>query len=331
MQRKYSVTSSPHLRDNASTQRVMLDVCLALAPAGLAGIWFFGLRAGVVMLLSVLSAVVSEYLYEKIAKRPVTIGDGSAVVTGLLLAYNLPATAPWWLPVVGAALAIVLVKQFFGGIGQNFMNPALAARAILTISWASLMTAWVMPQGGNWLAGFAPDAVDVVAKATPLAATGDVTYTLGQMFLGNIPGTIGETSKLALLIGAAYLFCRKVITWRIPGTFLVTAFVLFWVYGAVQTGAGFASGASYALYQLLGGGLILGAFFMATDYAPAPVTPVGQIIFGVGCGLLLFILRTFNSSMAESCSFAILLMNVASPLIERFTRPRVFGEVKQHA
>ncbi|MDR3052033.1 MAG: RnfABCDGE type electron transport complex subunit D [Oscillospiraceae bacterium] len=328
MQRKYFVASSPHLRDDASTGRIMRDVCVALIPAGLAGIWFFGLRAVILIALSVLSAVVAEWAYQKITHQPVTVSDGSAVVTGLLLAYNLPASAPQWMPVVGAAVAIVLVKQMFGGIGKNFMNPALAARAILAASWAGLMTAWVAPQGGNWLAGLGADSVDVISRATPLAA-GAAGYGLWDLFIGNVPGCIGETSKLALLAGGAYLFIRRVINWRIPVCFVGTALVLFWLH----TGSLYSAdaGAQSALYQLLSGGLLLGALFMATDYAPAPVTPWGQIIFGAGCGALLFVLRTYNSRLPEACSFAILLMNVASPLIERFTRPRAFGEVKRHA
>lgn len=331
MQRKYAVASSPHLRDDATTRRVMQDVCIALLPAGLAAIWFFGLRAGVLMFWSVFSAVCAEWLYQRCAKKPSSIGDWSAVVTGLLLAYNLPATAPWWMAVVGGAVAIVIVKQFFGGLGQNFMNPALASRAILMASWAGLMTAWVLPEAGNFLAGWGQSGVDVISQATPLAVkAGEATrYSLLDLFIGNVPGTIGETSKIALLIGGAYLLWRRVINWRIPVCFLSIFFVLSWI----QTGTFYSmnTGADSALYQLLSGGLILGALFMATDYASAPVTAWGQILYGLGCGLIMFIFRAYHASMAEGCSFAILLMNVISPLIERITRPRAFGEVKRHA
>ncbi|WP_102411497.1 RnfABCDGE type electron transport complex subunit D [Beduinella massiliensis] len=327
MQKKYTVSSSPHLRDNVSTRRVMQDVCIALIPAGLAGVWFFGLRAAILIAVSVVSAVFSEWFYCKHAKRGNPIGDFSAVVTGLLVAYNLPASAPWWLAAIGSAIAIILVKQFFGGIGQNFMNPALAARAILLASWATLMTAWVAPQGGNWMAGMG-GAVDAVSSATPLQAQAG-TYSLFDLFIGNCPGTLGETSKLALLIGAAYLFARRVINWRIPVTFIGTALILFWI----QTGTLYSAdaGTASALYQVMSGGLMLGALFMATDYSSSPVTPWGQIIFGVGCGVMLFVIRAFNSSMPEGCSYAILFMNVVAPLIERVTSPKSFGEVKSHA
>ncbi len=331
MQRRFSVSSSPHLRDDRTTRAVMLDVCLALLPAGLASIWFFGLRSLMLIALAVASAVLTEWYYTSKAHKPNPIGDCSAVVTGLLLAYNLPASAPWWMPVIGSIVAIVLVKQFFGGLGQNFMNPALAARAILMASWGGLMVAWVAPQPGAWIAGMSKDVADIVSGATPLAveAGKGVQYGLADLFLGNVPGTLGETSKLALLIGGAYLLWRGVINWRIPVCFVASFFLLTWL----QTGALYnaASGANSALYQTLSGGLLLGALFMATDYASSPATPWGQIVFGLGCGIILFLFRAFHAKMAEGCSYAILLMNVVSPLIERVTRPRVFGEVKQHA
>lgn len=326
MHKKLIISSSPHLRDDASTQRIMQDVCIAMLPSALASVWFFGLRSALVILLSVISAVVFEWLYCKVMKREIPIGDFSAVVTGMLLAFNLPATVPFWVPIFGSAIAIVLVKQFYGGLGQNFMNPALAARAILAISFASIMTNFVVPQGGAWLQGLSAELIDVKSSATPLAAVaaGDAqAYSLLDLFLGNVPGTLGETSKLALLIGAAYLLWRRVISWRIPVAFIGTAAVCFLIYTGFDV---------YAVaYQLLSGGLILGAFFMATDYVSSPVTPWGQLIFGVGCGALIFIFRALNPAMAEGCSFAILLMNVAAPLIERVTRPKSFGEVKSRA
>lgn len=332
MAKRWNASSSPHLRDDVSTATLMRDVCIALAPAGLCGIWFFGLRAAMIIVLSVFSAVASEYLYQVHTKQTRRTGDWSAVVTGLLLAYNLPATAPWWLPVIGSAIAIVLIKEIFGGIGQNFMNPALGARTILMISWATLMTTTVAPQAGNLL------NVDMVSVATPLAvvdATSAATaqsampsYTLLSLFLGNVPGMLGETSKLALLLGGIYLLWRRVITWHIPVSFIATALILFWI----QTGSLYAAGTTQsALYQVLSGGLMLGAFFMATDYVTSPVTPVGRIIMGVGCGVILFVIRTFNPAYPEGCSYAILLMNLLTPLIDRVVKRRNFGEVKANA
>ena len=311
---KYVISSSPHLRDNVTTARIMQDVCIALLPAAAAGVLFFGYRSLVILALSIAAAVLSEHFYCKAAHQKSTIGDFSAVVTGMLLAMNLPSTVPYWMPVVGSVIAILLVKMIFGGIGQNFANPALAARAILSLSWASLMNTFATPAFGS-LAG-----VDAVASATPIAAQ---NYSLAQLFLGNIPGTIGETCKLALLIGAAYLLWRRVISWHIPAAFIGTFAVCYLI------GTGFDVSAT--LYQVLSGGLILGAFFMATDYSSSPATDKGKLVFGVGCGLLLFIFRFCKSTQAEWCSFAILLMNVVSPLIERVTGIKSFGEVKKNA
>ena len=307
---KYVISSSPHLRDNVSTTSIMRDVCIALLPAAVAGVLFFGYRSAIILALSVAAAVLSEWLYCKAAHCRNTIGDFSAVVTGMLLAMNLPSTVPYWMPVIGSVIAILLCKMIFGGIGQNFINPALAARAILALSWASLMNTFATPAFGN-LAG-----VDAVASATPIG-----TYTLGQLFLGNIPGTIGETCKLALLIGAAYLFYKKVITWHIPAAFIGTFAVCYLLKTGFDVNA--------TLAQLLSGGLILGAFFMATDYSSSPATAKGKIVFGIGCGLLLFIFRACKKTPAEWCSYAILLMNVCSPLIERVTGNKSFGEVKK--
>mgnify|MGYP002728951823 CR=1 FL=1 len=311
---KYVISSSPHLRDNVSTTSIMRDVCIALLPAAVAGVLFFGYRSAIILALSVAAAVLSEWLYCKAAHCCNTIGDFSAVVTGMLLAMNLPSTVPYWMPVIGSVIAILLCKMIFGGIGQNFINPALAARAILALSWASLMNTFATPAFGN-LAG-----VDAVASATPIGAAAG-TYTLGQLFLGNIPGTIGETCKLALLIGAAYLFYKKVITWHIPAAFIGTFAVCYLLKTGFDVNA--------TLAQLLSGGLILGAFFMATDYSSSPATAKGKIVFGIGCGLLLFIFRACKKTPAEWCSYAILLMNVCSPLIERVTGNKSFGEVKK--
>ena len=313
MQKNLAVSSSPHLRDHVSTRRIMQEVCLALAPAGIAGIILFGSQAAVLIAASVISAVLAEYFYQKLTHQKVTVGDWSAVVTGLLLAYNLPANAPVWLAVVGAVIAIVLVKQIFGGIGSNFMNPALAARAILFVSWATQMTTYPATRF----------MLDGVSTATPLNSlgTGSVAgVNLMDLFLGNIPGVLGETCKLALLLGGVYLILRRIVDWKIPVTFIATVFVCYLI----------KDGAEMALYQILSGGLFLGAFFMATDYATSPVTNPGRVIMGIGCGIFLFVIRAY-ASYAEGCSFAILLMNVATPLIDKYTMPKPFGEVKQHA
>ncbi|MBR1408474.1 MAG: RnfABCDGE type electron transport complex subunit D [Clostridia bacterium] len=311
---KLIISSSPHLRDKTTTRSIMQDVCIALLPAVIAGILFFGYRSALIVLVAVAAAVLSELIYCKATHQKNTTGDFSAVVTGMLLAMNLPASVPLWMPVVGSIIAIILVKMIFGGIGQNFVNPALLARAMLALSWATIMTKFPEPAFGN-LAG-----VDAVASATPLAAGG--AYSIGQLFLGNIPGVIGETCKLALLLGAAYLLWKKVISWHIPAAFIGVFAVCYLI------GTGFNVGLTVS--QVLSGGLILGAFFMATDYSTSPTTDLGKLIFGAGCGLLLFIFRFARGGQSEWCSFAILLMNVVSPLIERVTMPKSFGEVSKH-
>ena len=298
MQKNLAVSSSPHLRSGASTRRIMQEVCLALAPAGIAGIVLFGAHAAALIAASVITCVLSEFIYQKLAKEKTTVGDWSAVVTGLLLAYNLPAGAPIWLAVVGGVIAIVLVKQMFGGIGSNFMNPALTARAILFVSWSSLMSTY--PQ--------TTFALDATSSATPLA-----------LMIGNCGGVLGETCKLAIIAGGVYMLIRRIIDWRIPVTFIGTVFLCYLL----------KDGAEMAVYQVFAGGLMLGAFFMATDYATSPVTGVGKLIMGVGCGILLFVIRAY-ASYPEGCSFAILFMNVVTPLIDKFTAPKPFGEVKQH-
>lgn len=312
MQKNLAVSSSPHLRSGASTRRIMQEVCLALAPAGIAGIVLFGAHAAALIAASVITCVLSEFIYQKLAKEKSTIGDWSAVVTGLLLAYNLPANAPIWLAVVGGVIAIVLVKQMFGGIGSNFMNPALTARAILFVSWSSLMSSY--PQ--------TTFAVDATSSATPLALMGAGSVTdvnLWNLMIGNCSGVLGETCKLAIIAGGVYMLIRRIIDWRIPVTFIGTVFLCYLL----------KDGAEMAVYQIFAGGLMLGAFFMATDYATSPVTGIGKLIMGVGCGILLFVIRAY-ASYPEGCSFAILFMNVVTPLIDKFTAPKPFGEVKQH-
>ena len=247
MQNNLVMTSSPHLRDHSSTQRIMQEVCLALLPAGIAGVIIFGWSALMLICVSVTTCVLSEFVWEKLTKQTVTIGDWSAVVTGLLLAYNLPANAPWWLAVVGGVIAIVLVKQMFGGIGSNFMNPALTARAILFVSWSALMSSY--PQS-NFV-------VDATTSATPLGllSKGVSGVNFMDLLLGNCGGVLGETCKLAILVGGIYLCVRKIADWRIPVSFIATVFLCYLI----------KDGAEMAIYQVFAGGLMLGAFFMATD------------------------------------------------------------------
>lgn len=323
MQRKLIVSSSPHLRNEAvSTRKLMLDVMIAMLPTAIASVWFFGGNALMLLVVAVLTAVAAEYFYQKQTHQKVTVSDLSAVVTGMLLAFNLPASAPWWIAVIGSLIAIILVKQIFGGMGQNFINPALAARTIMMLSWTSLMAANVLPHAGQWLA---TAGVDAVASATPLGES-PAAYSLWQLFSGNIPGMLGETCKLTLILGGVYLIIRGVIDWRIPASFLATAFVLFWI----QTGTIYSveSGSQNVMYQLMSGGLILGAFFMATDYVTSPISPWGRVIMGIGCAGMLFVIRVFNPSYPEGCSFAILFMNVLTPLIDKLTAPKPFGAVK---
>jgi electron transport complex protein RnfD len=296
----------------------MRDVLIALAPAALAGIYFFGMGAVKIYLLAIVSAVATEYIIQKfILKTTVTVNDLSAVVTAVLLSMTLPVTAPWWIPVIGSAFAIAIVKQAFGGIGSNFMNPALAARAFMVASWPVIMT-------GSWVA----PGVDAVSTATPLglikeggglSALTETGVNFTDLFMGNVAGCLGETSALLLILGGLYLLWKKVISWRIPVSYIGTVAVLYFVTGA---------GATEVLIQLAAGGLMLGAFFMATDYVSSPVTPKGRIIFGIGCGVITFVIRNFGG-YPEGVLYSILLMNMVAPLIDRYTQPKVFGEVKK--
>jgi Na+-translocating ferredoxin:NAD+ oxidoreductase subunit D len=313
---RFLVSSSPHIRSGESTKRIMMDVAIALLPALFAGIWFFGLRALLLTIVAVVFAVASEIAMQKIMKRPVTAGDFSAVVTGLLIAFNVPPTLPLWMVAIGSIFAIVIVKQCFGGVGHNFVNPALAARAVLLASWPVDMTSWVQP------------GVDVVTTATPLAiikgteAVNQALPSLMDLFIGNVGGCIGETSALALLIGGLYLLYRRVINFRIPVVYISTVGVLAFVFGGFNL--------SYVPFHILAGGLLLGAIFMATDYSSSPMTAKGQVIFAIGCGLLTAVIR-FYGGYPEGVSYSILLMNIATPLIDRFTLPRKFGGVKKSA
>lgn len=322
----FTVSSSPHIKANKTTSKIMLDVIIALIPAGLASIWLHGVRTFWIILLGVISAVLTEFLIQKFMKKPVTINDLSAVVTGMLLAYNLPPSAPWWMPVIGSVIAIALVKQVFGGIGHNFMNPALAARAILLASWPIHMTKWIQP-GTDAVSSATPLAlvnlIDSASSATTSATLASVELPpFWDVFIGNIPGTIGEVSKLALLIGAVYLLIRGIISWRIPITYIATTFICTVIFERV--------GLYDAFYQLFLGGLILGAFFMATDYSSSPVTPLGQVIMGIGCGILTAVIRLYGG-YPEGVTYSILLMNVATPLIDKYTQPKIYGGVGKRA
>ncbi|MDD6734930.1 MAG: RnfABCDGE type electron transport complex subunit D [Clostridiales bacterium] len=318
MEQKLTVSSSPHIKLQEDTASIMLDVIIALIPATAAGIYYFGMRALAVILTSVAACMLSEYTYEKITGKPITTRDLSAVVTGLLLSLNLPVTIPLWITVIGAAFAIIIVKQLYGGLGKNFMNPALAARCFMLIAWAGSMTNFVQPFMGY--------GADAVSSATPLAVlkgTSEGTLpTLLTAFLGGKPGCIGEVSGLMLIIGFLYLLVKRVADWKIPVCYIATFAVLTYLFGNNTTGM---SREYFTAMHILTGGLLLGAFFMATDYVTSPATASGRVIFGIGCGLLTFAIRRFGS-YPEGVSFSIILMNVASPLIERYTVPKPFGK-----
>lgn len=312
--KKLLVTASPHVRSNRTVKKDMLDVIIALIPAGIASVYFFGYRALVLILASVLTCVLSEYIFNKVTKRKQSIKDLSAVVTGLLLAYNVPFTLPVWQMVIGAMFAIIVAKMFFGGIGQNIVNPALAARAFLMASWSSTMTQFIPPHRVATLKSVKD--VSMLTGATPLMDP--KSYTTMDLFLGNIPGCLGEVSSLAILIGACYLLVRKVIQIRIPLTYILTSVVLIGIFG---------EGFQNSLTTVLSGGMLLGAFFMATDYTTTPVTIKGQYVFAIGAGILTAVIRVFGG-YPEGVSYSILLMNLVVPIIETYTRPKTFGKVE---
>ncbi|OQB14715.1 MAG: Electron transport complex protein RnfD [Firmicutes bacterium ADurb.Bin193] len=319
MEKLLKVGPSPHIYTPDDTSILMQDVIIALMPALAAGVYIFGYRAAVITLISVLSAVIFEHLWNIALKKKSTIGDLSAVVSGILLAFNLPATVPFWIPLVGSFFMIIIVKMCFGGLGQNFLNPALGARAFLSASWPALMTSFAKP-----FAKLMPIlSPDVVTSATPLGIlkekAGEALPTYMDLFIGNVGGCIGETSKIALLAGLVYLLVRHVITWHTPVTFVGTVALLSWIFGD----KGYFSGDW--LFHILSGGLFLGAFFMATDYSTTPITKNGRVVFGVGCGILTVIIR-LAGGYPEGVSYSILLMNTAFPLIERVTAPRRFGK-----
>jgi Na+-translocating ferredoxin:NAD+ oxidoreductase subunit D len=340
------VSSSPHFYTEESIPRIMKTVVIALAPAILGAAYFFGWRALMIVLVAVASAIAAQYAYQRVRKLPVTVSDYSAVVTGILLAFNLPSNAPWWMAVVGSVFAIVIVKELFGGLGFNVWNPALAARAFLLASWPTSMvsnSSFPVPRGGT-LSGL---TLDGITQATPLqlfknsliptlqnasAASADQVNAARQaleqmttaryyesLFVGNIGGVLGETSALLLLIGGVFLMIRKYIDWRVPVGYIGSVALLAWIFGGVD---GYFTG--NVLFHVLSGGLILGAFFMATDMVTTPVTRNGKWIFAVGCGAITMLIRV-KGGYPEGVSYAILLMNTVTPLIDSYVRPKIYG------
>ena len=313
MEKMLTVSSSPHVRAKHTTKSIMLDVIIALMPTLVAGIYFYGIRALLVTTLSVICCVVFEWGWEKIFKRPSTIGDLSAVVTGVLLAFNMPVGVHVYAIVVGAFIAIIFAKQIFGGMGQNFVNPALAGRAALLAAYPTAMRTFTVPIPGKFVA-------DAVTGATPLELMKNELYdqmpTLFDAFVGNIGGCIGEASALALLIGGIYLLVRRVIKWHIPVFYLGTIFLMTLIFGGV--------GVTISFMSLFLGGVMLGAFFMATDYTTTPMTIKGQIIFAIGAGIITVVIRLWGG-YPEGVSYSILLMNLTVPLIDRYIKQKRFG------
>ena len=320
---KLIASSSPHIRSNENTRSIMLDVIIAMLPALVWAIYNFGFKALISVVVSVVACLFWEWLYRKLLKKPQAIGDLSAVVTGMLLAFVCPPELPWWTLVIGAFFSIVVVKQLYGGIGCNFLNPALAGRAFLLASYATWMTTWAIPQ-------IRPD---VTSAATPMAIMKEGTeeafttlmsnYSIGDMFLGKVGGSLGEVSALCLLVGGVYLLIRKVISWQIPVAYIGTVAILTLI--AAPAGI---DNVQYMLYNVFGGGLMLGAIFMATDYATSPVTKPGQLIFGLGCGLLTCFIRRFGS-YPEGVCYSILIMNCTTWLLDKYIRPTIYGAVKK--
>lgn len=291
---------SPHIGGKRTSQKIMLDVIIALMPALIAATIIFGWRSLIVTGVCIASCVLSEFLFEKLCKKENTISDLSAVVTGLLLAFNLPVSIPIWQAIFGSVTAVIVVKQLFGGIGQNFANPAITARIIMLTAFSGTMTSWVIPES--------IDGVDVISSATPLAAAakGEKLPSYLSLFLGTHGGCLGETCALALLLGGAYLLIRRVISWHTPVAFIATVAIMSLFCG------------KDVLFQLFSGGLLLGSFFMATDYATTPPSKWGKIIFGIGCGLITVLIR-FWGNLPEGVSFSILLMNIFTPYISKLT------------
>lgn len=306
------ISTAPHAHNPITTQRLMQFVLIALLPTAAVGVYAFGFPALLVLAVSCVTAVLSELIWQVIAKQEIRISDCSALVTGLILGLNLPSTAPWWMAMIGSAFAVIIVKQLFGGLGDNFLNPALAARAVLLASWPKYMTAsaYVAPT-------FFKAGVDAATAATPLASKG--TYSLMELFLGQIPGTIGEVCKAAILLGLLFLLATGTVSWRIPMVMTGSVFVFSWIIGG--------GGIDAALAATLSGGVLFGAVFMATDYVTSPITPRGQIIYAAGIGLIIALIRNFGS-YPEGVTYGILLMNIATPLIDRIPR-KIYGYKKE--
>lgn len=308
---KFVISSSPHIRSKENTSKIMKDVLIALLPAAAMGVYYFRVPALINIIVAIIGAVGAEFVMQKLLKKKITIKDYSAAVTGLLLAMNIPATLPWWITLIGAIFAIAVVKQLFGGIGHNFMNPALAARAVLLASWPGEMTNWITT------------GADAIATATPLASLKDAAIEKADLFnlaIGNTGGCIGETTGIFLILGGVYLIYRGVISFRIPAFYIGTVAILTFIFSGFDV--------SEVLYNIFAGGLLLGAFFMATDYSSSPALKNAQIVYAIGCGILTSVIRYYGG-YPEGVSYSILLMNVAAPILDKYLVPRVFGEVKK--
>ena len=328
-QYKLSVASSPHASSPVGTKNLMRDVLIALVPAMVMGVWVFGPRALTMTLVSVLFCEIFEYGYCKLMHKPIPNGDLSAAITGVLLVFVCPVTIPYWMVIIGDFFAIVIVKQLFGGLGTNFLNPALAGRAFLMLSYPVPMTTWVLPGKEYWAS--MGSTADITTGATPLSVDfmkgglipqiNGADVTLADMFIGNVGGCVGEVSAIALLIGGIYMIAKGVIRIRIPAAYILTVAVLTLVFSRAPEGV---SSVTWMLYEIFGGGLFLGAFFMATDYVTSPNTPKGEIIFGVGAGLLVVFIRYFGG-YPEGVCYSILVMNICVWLIDKYTMPKRFG------
>ena len=326
MENKLIVSSSPHVRTNKDTSYIMKQVVIALLPATLAALFFFRLSALNVIFFCVTGSVGAEFLCQKISKQESTIGDFSAVVTGLLLAFNVPASLPWWMCLLGAAFAIIVVKMVFGGIGNNFVNPALVARAFLLASFPVSMTLWTRT-GVNWVSS---GNIDAYTTATPLSflkagsngvsSLADSGISISNMLIGNIGGCIGETSAVLIILGGLYLMYKGIINYVIPTFYICTVAILMFILGGFNF--------TFVIYELLAGGLMLGAFFMLTDYTTSPMTKKGQIIYAVLAGLITTVIRLYGG-YPEGVSYSILLVNIMTPLIDKYTKTKVFGEVSK--
>lgn len=350
MDKQLVVSSSPHILTKESTPQIMYTVIASLIPAGIGAVYFFGVRALWIIVIGIVSAVVTEFVIAKMLKKPLTITDGSAILTGLLLAYNVSVQVPLWMPAVGAFFGIAVGKMVFGGLGYNPMNPALLGRAFLLASWPAKMTVFekAVPRGGT-VSGVIGSDIDMMTGATPLnvfkqcheilanssdysvdkvqqanEALGQLYDSIENLFFGKVGGCIGETSAALLLLGAAFLMYKRYIGWKIPFFYIGTVAILSWIFGAPDSYFG-----GNVLFALFSGGLVLGAFFMATDMVTSPVTFKGRIYFGIGCGIITFIIRYYGG-YPEGVSYSILLMNLVAPLLDRYTQPKVFGGRKKN-